>query len=197
MSPRRSKPTDEQPTIPAHVEDTMQAIARLHVDHYRSAPRLQRMLDRITAAAGRPRVVIALTLVILAWVVMNIVALSMGRQPLDAPPFAWLETAATLVALFTTLLILTTQRREDQLATRRDRLTLELAVLNDRKSAKIIQLLEELRRDAPTLANRVDHEAAEMSRPSDPQSIHEALDDTEEELGRTLQQVAPTTRAPE
>ena len=52
-----------------------------------------------------------------------------------------------LLALYVTVLILTTQRRDDQLASYREQLTLELAILGEQKSAKIISLLEELRRD--------------------------------------------------
>jgi uncharacterized membrane protein len=43
-------------------------------------------------------------------------------------------------------------------------MTLELAMLGDQKTAKIIALLEELRRDHPEIVDRVDREAAEMSR---------------------------------
>jgi uncharacterized membrane protein len=68
-------------------------------------------------------------------------------------------------------LILITQRREDELAGHRDQLTLQLGILSEQKSAKIIELLEELRRDAPDLRNRLDPEATAMSTPAD----HEVL----------------------
>ena len=38
-------------------------------------------------------------------------------------------------------------KREDELATRREQLTLQLAILSEQKAAKIISLLEELRQD--------------------------------------------------
>jgi hypothetical protein len=44
---------------------------------------------------------------------------------------------------------------------------LELAILNDQKSSKIIELLEEFRRDNPMIADRIDSEARAMSTPSD------------------------------
>ena len=78
-------------------------------------------------------------------------------------------------------MILATQRREDQLAGHREQLTLELAILGEQKSAKIIQLLEEMRRDDPSLANRVDHEAAAMATPADPQAVLDAIKDSHEE----------------
>ena len=78
-----------------------------------------------------------------------------------------------------TVLILTTQRRDDQLAAHREQLTLELAIIGEQKSAKIIALLEELRQDSPTLRNRVDHEAAAMSVAADPQAVLDAIKETE------------------
>ena len=55
------------------------------------------------------------------------------------------------------ILILSTQRRADQLAELREQMTLELASVTERKVAKVIELIEELRRDSPTLKNRTDH----------------------------------------
>ena len=75
------------------------------------------------------------------------------------------------------LLILTTQRHQDQLAERRSQLTLQVAILSERKVAKIIELLEEQRRESPMLASRVDEEAAAMAQPVDPK---QALKDIEE-----------------
>ncbi len=80
------------------------------------------------------------------------------------------------------MLIHATRFREDQLAGHREQLTLELAILGKQKSAKIIELLEEMRRDDPSLRNRVDHEAAAMSTPADPQAVLDAIKDSHEEV---------------
>ena len=106
--------------------------------------------------------------------------LKLGLVPFDEPPFPWLQGLIGLAALVIASLILTTQRRDDQLATYREQLTLELSILAEQKSAKIIELLEELRRDSPSLHNRIDREAAAMATPSDPQIILEAIKDIEE-----------------
>jgi uncharacterized membrane protein len=90
-------------------------------------------------------------------------------------PFPYLATAASVVALYTALFILTTQRHDDELARHRDQLTLEIAILGEQKSAKIIQMLEEMRNDSPHLENRADQEAQLMSASADPQSILKAL----------------------
>jgi uncharacterized membrane protein len=173
---------DTTPILPAHIEDTVRAIAQLHAEHYNQATPLQRAVDRITASVGRPRFIAWLTMIVLAWVLLNLGAMALGRTPIDPPPFFWLDGASSLVALYTTVLILVTQRREDQLAAHRDQLTLELAILGEQKSAKIIELLEEMRRESPFLSNRVDHEAAAMSVAADPQSVLDAIKNSHEEL---------------
>ena len=82
-----------------------------------------------------------------------------------------------------TVLILTTQRREDELTSHREQLTLELAILREQKSAKIISLLEELRRDDPHLHNRHDAEAEALSTPADPNAVLEAIKETPQAMG--------------
>ena len=165
----------ETPILPAHIEETIQAIAKLHSDHRQEAGPLQRVVERATAWIGRPRFIAAMTGLVLAWIAGNVIAALSGHVAWDAPPFAWLQGLLALLALYVTLLILTTQRREDQLAGYREQLTLELAILGEQKSAKIIQLLEEMRRDSPSLKNRIDEEALAMAIPADPQAVLDAI----------------------
>jgi uncharacterized membrane protein len=79
------------------------------------------------------------------------------------------------------VLILATQRREYQLAQLREQLTLELAILTEQKAAKLIQLLEESRRDNPLIADRIDQEAEAMAKPADPEAVLGAIKETHAE----------------
>lgn len=170
--------------LPAHIEDTVQAIAQLHAAHRARATPLQRVVERATARAGRPSFVALLTVLVVAWIALNTGMVASGRTPLDAPPFFWLQGAVALTALYMTVLILTTQRREDEFAAHREQLTLELAILSDQKSAKIIALLEELRRDDPYIRNREDAEATALSTPADPNAVLEAIQNTHEAMAQ-------------
>ena len=122
---------------------------------------------------GTPAALIAMTLGIALWAGLIVAFHPPGG---DQHAFAWLELAATCAALLMSVLILVTQRREDLLAERRGQLTLELAILSDKKAAKIIALLEEMRRDTPHLSNRVDAESDEMSTPTDVLEVVAAID---------------------
>lgn len=166
--------------LPAHVEETIQAINRLHAAHDAGISPLQRVVERLTKRAGRPAFVALLTLLVTSWIALNLGLIAAGRPPLDAPPFFWLQGVVTLTALYMAILILTTQRREDELAAHREQLTLELAILSEQKSAKIIALLEELRRDDPNIVDREDPDAHALSTPADPNAVLEALKATEQ-----------------
>ena len=50
--------------------------------------------------------------------------------------------------------------------------------LSEQKTAKVIQLLEEVRRDSPHIHDRVDQEAEVMARPADPQSVLDSIKET-------------------
>ena len=163
------------PILPTHIEDTIRSIARLHAEHHQAATPLQRVVDRLTALVGKPRFIGVLTCVAMLWLGSNLLALWSGITVVDPPPFPWFDGVVSLLALYIALFILTTQRRADQLAQHREQLTLELAILSEQKTAKVIELLEEMRRDNPNLRNRVDHEAAAMAIPADPQAVLEAI----------------------
>ncbi len=181
MTEQSATPT-ETPVLPAHVEDTIQAIARLHAEHRQDAGALQLLVEQATAWIGKPRSIALLTGLVVVWVAGNLLAGRLGVAAWDAAPFSWLQGALTLMALYVTVLIVTTQRREEQLAGYRAQLTLELAILAEQKSAKIIALLEEMRRDHPNLRDRVDHEAAAMSVAADPQAVLDAIKGSQEVL---------------
>ena len=163
------------PALPPHIDETVKAIAKLHADHRRQATPLQRVVEEMTAHMGRPRFVGLLTAGIVLWIVANAAMRALHRTPFDSPPYPWLVALGELVALYLTVLILTTQRREHELVELRAQLTLELAITGEQKTAKIIELLEEMRRDNPLMSNRTDAQADEMSTPSNPGSVLDAL----------------------
>lgn len=161
--------------LPQHVEETVHTIERLHAEHHDQATRIDRTVDRVTALLGRPAFLGILSLLVLLWIAGNLILLRSSRAALDVPPFPWLEGALTLMALFVAALILTTQRRADRLASHREQMTLQLAILSEQKTAKIIALLEELRRDSPEIKDRIDAEAQAMASPADLQAVSQAI----------------------
>ena len=171
-------PESAPPVLPQHIDETIRAIAQLHAEHHEQATPQQRFVDRLTALFGRPWVIGAMTVLITGWIGTNLLLPLLGYPAIDPPPFAWLEVTVSMLALYMVVLILATQRHEDQLAKHRELLTLELAILTEQKTAKVIELLEEVRRDNPLIRDRVDHEAQAMAKPADPQSVLDAIKET-------------------
>lgn len=170
--------SDRSPILPAHIEETVAAIAEVHHEHRRQAGPVQRWVERMTALLGRPAFTPVLTLVVLAWIALNVGLQAAGREAPDPPPFAYLSGAVALAALYMTGMILGTQRREDELASNREQLTLELVIVSEQKIAKLIELVEKLRADHPDVADHVDHEASAMAASVDPQAVLDAIKET-------------------
>jgi uncharacterized membrane protein len=158
--------------------DVTDVALRLSVEHRLETSGLQNAMDRVTALVSRPASVAVVLAAICSWVAVNL----LSARPLDPPPLVWLQDVLSGSALLVAALILTTQRREDQLASHRAQMILELCVLNDQKISKVIELIEEGRRDNPALPDRIDGEATAMSSPADTRAVLEAIKDTQSPL---------------
>ncbi|WP_425229250.1 DUF1003 domain-containing protein [Sphingomonas sp.] len=151
-----------------HVEQTVEQLGRLYEDHDQRTSPVQRLANRLTAVLGRPWSLLVIAGSVIIWTAGNYAARLSGSIALEEFPFPDLGFVATIAALLVALLILTTQRHQDDIADRRARLTLQIATLSEKKIAKIIDLLEEQRRDNPLLPIREDEVATSMARPVDP-----------------------------
>jgi uncharacterized membrane protein len=152
----------------------------MRASHRSETSPLQRMMDHFMAVVGWPGSAAVLCLSIIGWLLFNLVMVNWGRAPIDPPPFVWLHIVAATASLMLAALIFTTQRREDKLADHRAQLIMELSISNDQKISKIIELLEESRRDNPAIEDRVDDLAEQMSSPSDPEAVLVAIRDLQD-----------------
>jgi uncharacterized membrane protein len=148
------------------IRDLQQAARRsAHADH--------RAITEITRLLARPGAVYTTVAVAGVWIVVN----TFAGKPLDPPPFSYLETFLTLAAFLTTLVVLSTQRRQVRVAEQRAHLELQINLLAEHKIAKLIALVEELRRDLPNVPDRVDRIAETMKEPTSPHRVLGALDE--------------------
>lgn len=157
--------------------DLARLTKKLRDEHVSEAGWLQTAIDRATAVAGLPGFLIGFTVAIGAWMLLNVAAPSFNLTAPDPPPFLWLQGAIGIFAVYAVLLILSTQRRQDRLVSQLERLLVEMAVVSDEKSSKIIALLEEERRDDPGMKDRQDSEADRLSEPLDHASVLKAIQD--------------------
>jgi uncharacterized membrane protein len=166
-----------QIAVPPHIAETIQAIALLHAEHHRKSTLAERIVDKATTFIARPRFLLALIMAAAFWMAANVLIRLGGGSPLDPPPFVWLELVLSASALVIAVMILTSQTRADRFANLREQMTLEATLLTEQKTRKIIELLEELRRDSPEIPDREDLEADQMAAKADPHEMSSVIED--------------------
>jgi uncharacterized membrane protein len=155
---------------------TLHSIAALHARSERTISRPQRVVETGIERIGRPRFLLLALVIVGGWIGVNLLAPRFGRAPFDAPPFGILQVFLAVSSLLLMVMILIAENRQSVTAERRAQLDLQISLLADQKSAKIISLLEELRRDMPEVKDRRDREAEAMQEATDPEAMLVAID---------------------
>ena len=164
-----------------YVIQEVESVASIRARAEQRLDKHQRMMEVLTAALGRPRTVYATLSIVVGWVAFNGVASKLfGWRSIDPPPFFWLQGMVALSALLMTTLVLITANRQTRNAEERSHLDLQVNLLSEHKVAKLIALVEELRRDLPMVRNRIDREADAMQEAVDPHAMLEALEKASE-----------------
>lgn len=153
-------------------------MAKVHSEHQQDASRLDLAFAKMAGWLGHPGFTLVLSALVAIWIGVNLMIQAAGLKPPDPPPFPLLSGVVALAALYMTGIILTTQRREDRRAERREQLTLELAIGIDQKASKLIALVDQLRLDHPDLVDHIDPEAKAMSAPTDTVRVLDAIKKT-------------------
>ncbi len=160
--------------VPAELED----ISNIHARAETSLGRHQRLIERTTNLLARPKTFYVLVGVTLGWALVNELMLWAGANPIEPAPFFLLQGALAAYGALVGTLVLITQTRQQRHAEQRAYLELQINMVAERKIAKLIALVEELRRDLPNVPNRVDHQANSMTESVDTKAVLSALEAT-------------------
>jgi uncharacterized membrane protein len=139
--------------------------------------RSQRILERIGHFTGQPVFLGVILSFVALWILANCVLRRFGVAEVDPPPYFWLQGIIGLGALLTATVVLSKQNRLAKLEEQRAHLDLKVNLLTEQKVAKLIDLLEELRRDLPNVKNRHDPEVAALLQSMNPELVLAALDE--------------------
>jgi len=173
-------PDSEQPPFKserAQIGQNIEAVLEFYTREDQKISRSQRIVERISLFAGRPLFLALILLFVASWMLANVLLHQMGMAEFDPAPFFWLQGGVGLGALLTATVVLTKQNRLARLAEQRAHLDLKVTLLTEQKTAKLIDLLEELRRDLPNVKDRHDPEAAELQQSMNPDQVLAALDE--------------------
>ena len=174
--PRQAPLDSERDQISQNID----AVQEFYTREEQKISRSQRILERIGRFIGQPVFLGFILLFVALWMVANDVLRQFGMAEFDPAPFFWLQGIVGLGALLTATAVLTRQNRLAKLEEQRAHLDLKVTLLIEQKAAKLIDLVEELRRDLPNVKNRHDPEAVAMQHSMNPDQVLAALDERSE-----------------
>lgn len=173
----RARKPPPPPAATQHTEEAIEAVAELEREAQKAISRHQLWIEHVTNRLGTPASVYFVVAFVVIWIAANVIMIGEHREPFDPPPFAWLQGMLALSALLMTVLILTTANRVAQLDTARDKLDLQINLLNERRTAKLIQMMDQLRRDLPEAPTHDDPEVQQLSAPTNTTEVSRAIEE--------------------
>lgn len=176
VASRNSKFVIPSAPLPDPLGQNIEAIIALQARAEKDLSRTQRVVETVTAFFGRPIFLYIVVIAVTLWIVPNLLPPYFGFPQFDPPPFEWLDHVLGFASVLMTTGVLIAQNRQEKLAEQRAQLALQLNLLSEQKIAKLIALIEELRRDLPNVKNRHDPEAEVMQQAADPQVVIEVLE---------------------
>ncbi len=164
--------------LPGQVTHNIRTIEAFHEREQQKLGDSQRLFERLSALLARPQYLATILVLVVAWICGNALLTWSGRRAFDAPPFEFLQGLVALTSLMTTGIVLSAQARAARLEQRRAHLDLQVNLMTEQKVTKIIELLEELRRDLPMVKDRHDPVAAELQRHTNPNLVLTAIEES-------------------
>jgi uncharacterized membrane protein len=158
-------------TEPDFLNQNIDAVLEFYEREEQGISRSQRVLENLSRFLGRPVFLGIILLFVALWMLVNAALRTQHMAQFDPPPFFWLQGIVGLGALLTATVVLTRQNRLATLSEQRAHLDLKVTLLTEQKAAKIIDILEELRRDMPMVQNRHDPEAAALQQSMKPDQV--------------------------
>jgi uncharacterized membrane protein len=167
---------DPESALPPSVNENIGTIADFYARHDEHVSTAQRVVEKMAHFLGSPGYVFANVVFIVCWIAANLIADDIGWKQIDEPPFFWLQGIVGLNAFVISTTVLIRQNRMSRLAEHHAHLDLQVNLLTEEKSSKIIALLEELRRDLPNVQDKPDREAEELAQHADAKAVLSAIE---------------------
>jgi uncharacterized membrane protein len=170
-------PTDKTAAtnLPSSAKENLELLSHFKDGEEAQISGLQLAIERISRFFGSPAYFAFAVVFIALWIAVNTYGMRHGWRHVDAPPFSWLQGLVSSNALLLTVAVLIRQNRMAQVAEHRAHLDLQINLLTEQKVTKTLQIIDELRRDLPTLRGRPDAEVTEMSKPADAHALMHAI----------------------
>lgn len=173
-------PDPDEP-LPESVSENIGTISEFYARHEEHVTATQRVVEKVALFLGSPGYVAANIVFIVCWIAGNLMAPDFDWEQIDEPPFFWLQGIIGLNAFIISTTVLIRQNRMSRLADHHAHLDLQVNLLTEEKTSKIIEMLEAMRREQPGGQGRHDTEAEELAKPADPKAVLEAIEEEDDE----------------
>lgn len=154
----------------------VEAILAMDSEEARQGRLSHKFLEQLGQSFEKPLFIGLIALFVASWIIYNLFGGKAGFLAFDHPPFPWLQGIVSLASLVTMVVVLIKQNSKARRDRRRDHLQLQLIMLTERKIAKTIGLMEELRRDLPSVGHRHDPEAEVLRQATHPQTVIDTIE---------------------
>jgi uncharacterized membrane protein len=175
--PNRGSPGDTAQGDGGQLRENVEAVLDFYAREDEKVGSAQRAMEHISLLIGQPLFIGAVVGFVAIWLLINLELSHFGIKAFDPPPFSWLQGIVGLLGLLIATAVLAKQNRSAKLAERRAHLDLKLILLTEQKTAKLIDLIEELRRDLPDVPDRLDSESAALQQSMTPGRVLDALNE--------------------
>jgi uncharacterized membrane protein len=161
-------------TLPSSTKENIELLSRFKDGEEAQVSGLQLAIERISRFFGSPAFFAFALVFIAIWIAVNVWGMNHGWRHVDTPPFFLLQGLVSCTALLLMVAVLIRQNRMAQVAEHRAHLDLHINLLTEQKVTKLLQMIDEPRRDS-TARDRPDDDVSEMTKPADTHALMHAI----------------------
>jgi uncharacterized membrane protein len=169
--------------IPDIVHANLEKVESFEKKHHRSRSALQKVIEQFSLFFGSLSFFAFFVALNVGWILSDVAWRHLGHPYFDAPPFTILQDIVTYIGVFITMAVLIRQNRLSQVEETRAQLELQVNLLSEQKITKIIDLLEELRRDMPGIKQRSDDHTDDLRQTMNADLLLEELENRKRAAG--------------
>jgi uncharacterized membrane protein len=192
-----SKASDKaEHTLPAVAQKNIESIAQIEQEYLAQRTPLDRVSDAITRFVGSMGFIIGHAIFFTVWMTIGTLTL-FGMPPFDPYPWQFLNLVVALETVFLSTFVLMSQNRQNRHADQWAHLHLQVALLAERESTKMLQMLQSLCAHVGLNKEARDKELKEMIETTHVEVLAEELEKAREQVEEATEKAEDKAEAPQ
>ena len=170
-----------QSDLPSSTKENLAVLENFEQGEDAEVTRVQLIIERISAFFGSPAYFAFAVAFIVIWILVNSWGVHSHWSHVDEPPFFLLQGLVSSNALLLTVAVLIRQNRMSKVAAHRAHLDLQINMLTEQKVTKILQIVNDLKREPTAHRGQHDEQVAELTQPADTHALMHAIKEKQSE----------------